>query len=91
MKVHTVDFCSLQDTDVLEIGGLAHDRFHHVVKHGVVALNLFFARPASHQLRLFVQGGIGNVRDVRQPLERNPGRLLVPEIDRQKLDVAAAR
>ena len=70
-----------------EIGGGARDRFHHVAEHGVVGLDLFLARPASDQLGLLVQSGVGDVRDVSQRLERGAGRFLVPQIDRQKVNV----
>jgi hypothetical protein len=50
VQVHAVDLRSLQDTDVLEIGCGAHDRFDHVAQHAVVGLDLFLARPASDQL-----------------------------------------
>ena len=90
MQVYAVDLRSLQDTDVLEIGGGAHDWLHHVAEHGVVGLDLFLARPASDQLGLLMQSRVGDVRDVGQRLECSAGLFLVPQIDRQKVDVAAA-
>ena len=90
VQVHAVDLRSLQDADVLEIGGGAHDRLHHVAQHGVVGLDLFLARPASDQLGFFVQSRVGYVGDVTQRLERSASRFLVPQIDREKLNVAAA-
>src|SRR5216684_3985233 len=60
VQVHAVDLRSLQYADVLEIGGGAHDRRHHVAQHGVVGLDLFLARPASDQLRLLVQSRLGD-------------------------------
>src|SRR5258708_1310142 len=72
VQVHAVDLRSLHDTDVLEIGGGVHDRFHHVAEHGVVGLDLFLARPASDQLGLLVYSPVGDVSDVRHRLERAP-------------------
>src|SRR5258708_38424483 len=43
VQVHAVDLRSLQDTDVLKIGGGAYYRFHHVAEHDVVGLDLFLA------------------------------------------------
>ena len=43
VQVHAVDLRSLHDTDVPEIGGGVHDRFHHIAEHGVVRLDLFLA------------------------------------------------
>ena len=37
-----------------------------------------------------MQSGVGDVRDVSQRFERGAGRFLVPQIDRQKLNVSAA-
>jgi hypothetical protein len=42
------------------------------------------------QLGLLVQSRVGDVSDVGQRLERGAGRFLVPQIDRQELDVQAA-
>src|SRR5262249_28985755 len=39
---------------------------------------------------LLVQSRVGDVRDVSQRLERGEGPFLVPQIDRQKLNVSAA-
>ncbi len=76
---------------MLEIGGGAHNRFHHVAEHGVVGLDVFLARPASDQLGPLVQSRVGDVSDVSQRLERGAGRFLVPQqIDGQKLNVPAA-
>ena len=48
------------------------------------------ARPAGDQLGLFVQSRVGDVRDVSQRLERGASRFLVPQLDREKLNVVAA-
>jgi len=41
-------------------------------------------------LGLLVQSRIGDMRDVGQRLERSAGPALVAQIDRQKINVAAA-
>ncbi len=90
MQVHAVDLRSLQNADMLEIGGGADDRLHHVAQHGIVGLDLILARPARDQLGLLVQSRVGDMRDVGQRLERSAGPALVAQIDRQKINVAAA-
>ena len=89
-QVHAIDLRSLLDTDVLEVGGGAHDRFHHVAEHGGVGLDLFLARPASNQLGLLVQSRVSDVSDISQRLERGAGRIIVPQINWQKPNVPAA-
>jgi hypothetical protein len=43
VQVHAVDLRSLQDADVLKIGGGSDDRLHHVAQHGIVGLDLVLA------------------------------------------------
>jgi hypothetical protein len=77
--------------DMLEIGGGAHERLHHVAQHGIVGVDLLLARPPGYQLRLLMQSRVGDVRDVGQRLECGTGFFLVSQIDRQKVNLAAAR
>jgi hypothetical protein len=90
MQVHAVNLRSLQDADVLEIGGGADDRLHDVAQHRVVGIDLVFARPAGDQLRLLVQGCVGDMRDIGQRFECGASFFLVPQVNRKKVDVAAA-
>jgi hypothetical protein len=64
--VNSVDLGSLQDADVLKVGGTTQDRFHHVAQHGVVGLDLIFAGPACDEFGLLMQRRVGDVRDVGQ-------------------------
>ena len=90
VQVHAVDLRSLQNADMLEIGGGADNRPHHVAQHGIVGLDLILARPARDQLGLLVQSRVGDVRDAGQRLERGARPFLVSQIDRQKVNVSAA-
>jgi len=64
--------------------------FHHVVSMALlVSTFLLLDQPTTNSASRAADKQFA--RDIRQPLERNPASPACPEIDRPKLNVAAAR
>ncbi len=81
VQMDAIDFGALENADVPEMRRPMHDRLHDVMEHGIVRLDVVLAGPASDQLRFFVDSRIGNMRDIRQRLERSPRGFFVTQID----------
>lgn len=90
VQVHPVVLRPLQNADVLERLGMGDDRLDHIAQHGVVGVPVTPVRPASDQVRLLMQCGVGDMCNVREGFEGGRGRCSITQINLQESHFPAA-